>query len=293
MEKLNTAESRILRFINERPVAYRPEIAKCLGDVNATIILSQFLYWSNTPLVKKRGGWFYKTHDELYEETGITRKAQYTARKKLKEVGILEIDRKGVPAKNWYRVNLKTLAQYLDENVQMFHMEHQDVTNRDNKMSSTEHHLLQENTPESTALSEESCSSLLEEEEDDMEYVPEDDISYESDDDTERDSFGRTRSQAKKAKERRQAVKTKPERIVAEYFRRKGYTFENKFQEKEHLGRARKVANRSLKFYEWDTIEEAFDFVEEQYSDMWTIETVEKKIPDVKLQNEDNGETVL
>jgi hypothetical protein len=111
--KLSASELSTLRFIETRPVAYRPEIAKALKDVKSAILLSQFLYWSKTKTVVERGGWFYKTSSEIYEETGLSKQEQETARKKLTEYYILETKRVGMPAQNWYRVDLKKLISVL------------------------------------------------------------------------------------------------------------------------------------------------------------------------------------
>jgi hypothetical protein len=80
------------------PVAYYPRLAKFTGSVNAAILLSQFMYW------RGRGydGEVYKTQAEIEEETGLGKEEQRTAIRKLKELGVLVVEKKGMPAKNHF-----------------------------------------------------------------------------------------------------------------------------------------------------------------------------------------------
>lgn len=67
-------------------VAYYPNLTKKLGNVNASILLSQFIYWHDKtehPLG------VYKTQSEIQAETGLSRKEQETGRKVLRELGLI------------------------------------------------------------------------------------------------------------------------------------------------------------------------------------------------------------
>lgn len=66
-----------------RPIAYHRIFVTLTGSVTAAVMLSQAFYWSK--VTKNPAGWFYKTAEEWEEETGLSRKEQATARKKLKE----------------------------------------------------------------------------------------------------------------------------------------------------------------------------------------------------------------
>jgi len=96
-------------IIKDRPVAYHPDFAKALGSVQTALFLSQLLYWSD----KGKNGWIYKTQQEFYEETGLSRREQETARRKLKERGILEEKYQGIPRKLYYKVNFQKLAEVM------------------------------------------------------------------------------------------------------------------------------------------------------------------------------------
>lgn len=67
-------------------VAYYPNLTKKLGNVNASILLSQFIYWHDK--TEHLLG-VYKTQDEIKAETGLSRKEQETGRKVLRELGLI------------------------------------------------------------------------------------------------------------------------------------------------------------------------------------------------------------
>lgn len=90
-----------------RPVAYYPSLTKITGGATATILVCQLLYWTDKQ--QDPDGWIYKTQKELTEETGLSRYEQEGARTKLRDAGLLEEQRKGVPARLYYRVNLEAL----------------------------------------------------------------------------------------------------------------------------------------------------------------------------------------
>ena len=93
----------------DRPVAYHRVFRRVSGSTVAAVFLSQLWYWTRT-LPPERDGWLYKTQSEMEEETGLSRREQETARKHLKEQGLVEEQRKGNPAKLWYRIDQDTLA---------------------------------------------------------------------------------------------------------------------------------------------------------------------------------------
>ncbi|GHA85238.1 DnaT-like ssDNA-binding domain-containing protein [Modicisalibacter luteus] len=110
--------AQMLPALLGRPVAYQPVFARLPGvTVTAAIFLSQALFLTNTPTAQRRGGWFYKDQtgpeDSWQAETGMTAKQQLNARKQLVGLGVLEEQRRGMPAKTWYRVNLEELALQL------------------------------------------------------------------------------------------------------------------------------------------------------------------------------------
>jgi len=91
-------------------VAFYPAFRKVLGlNAAATQFLSQAVYWTE----RTDDGWFYKTTEEWNEELGLTVDEVKGARKKLKAIGILTEQRKGIPAKLYYKVDTDELLAVL------------------------------------------------------------------------------------------------------------------------------------------------------------------------------------
>ena len=94
-------------------VAYRPEFREISGSAAAAVMLSQFFYWSQNKTTRQRNGWFYKTASQITEETGLTRSEQETARRRLVTAGLMKEKLRGVPAKNWFRLDFPAIATQL------------------------------------------------------------------------------------------------------------------------------------------------------------------------------------
>ncbi|HII3686449.1 hypothetical protein NMW45_07440 [Pasteurella multocida] len=104
-----------------RSIAYRPALAKLFGGVTAEIFFEQIFYWQDKAENKELG--VYKTQSELEEETGLTRKEQETARKKLREIGILIETHKRLEHRMYFKINMERLDEILSTlaNVQTEH----------------------------------------------------------------------------------------------------------------------------------------------------------------------------
>ena len=74
-------------------------------------MLSQAVYWATR--TGENDGWFYKTQADWEAETGLSRYEQESARKALKERGILSEELRGLPAKLWFRINPEELVAHL------------------------------------------------------------------------------------------------------------------------------------------------------------------------------------
>ena len=104
-------------ILGSRPVAYYPALARRVGGVKAAVMLSQLLYWSFNSATQNRDGWFYKTIEEMEEETGLSRWEQEGARKDLQNRGLIETQTASFPAKHWYRVSMDSLIDFLSLSV--------------------------------------------------------------------------------------------------------------------------------------------------------------------------------
>lgn len=91
----------------DRPIAFQRSFVDLGAGITGALMLSQAVYW--TTRTNAEDGWFYKTIDEWQEETGLTRAEQETARKRLVKAGVLSEQRKGIPCKLYYRINIDVM----------------------------------------------------------------------------------------------------------------------------------------------------------------------------------------
>lgn len=101
-------------------VGYHPVFRKISGSVGAAVLLSQIWYWNmngkngESRIPEDRDGWFFKSMDEIAHETGMSRSEIETARKKLVSLSLLEEERRGVPAKLWFRLNVDKIIDEIN-----------------------------------------------------------------------------------------------------------------------------------------------------------------------------------
>ena len=119
----------------DRPIAFHRAFIELGVGVTGALLLSQALYWSKR--TKHADKWFYKTQKEWTEETGMSRREIETARKKLRQLNILEEKKQGVPCKVFYRINEANLVGALEQtsmaesdNLECAEVEKPDVASR-------------------------------------------------------------------------------------------------------------------------------------------------------------------
>ena len=95
----------------DRPIAFHRCFVTLTGSVTAALMLSQAVYWQKR--TTNPDGWWYKSHEEWTEETGLKRRELEAARIKLRALEVLEEKRTGSPAKLWYRIDLNALEHAL------------------------------------------------------------------------------------------------------------------------------------------------------------------------------------
>ncbi len=105
----------ILRtFLSDRPIAFHPTLARLFGGINEALLFQQLAYWSNKG---SDPDWIYKTQKDLEEETTLTRTQQETARAKLRKLGVIEEQKRGLPAKLYFRIQWETVFELLHNQV--------------------------------------------------------------------------------------------------------------------------------------------------------------------------------
>ncbi|MGM7842540.1 hypothetical protein ACS78Y_02695 [Yersinia enterocolitica] len=95
-----------------RPIAYYPGLVPYLGSVNAVILFCQFFYWTGKE-TSEFG--IFKTTEEIESETGLTYEEQLTARKKLKQTGVLKETNKRLEHRIYYQIDTGRLDGMLSQ----------------------------------------------------------------------------------------------------------------------------------------------------------------------------------
>lgn len=104
---------KVTQYMKElgRVVAFHPGLKKITDSTTASILLSQFLYWSD----KMKDGWIWKSSEELEEETGLTKWEQITAKRILVERGLIIKEVKRLDHTTRYKVNRDKIDELWEE----------------------------------------------------------------------------------------------------------------------------------------------------------------------------------
>lgn len=92
-------------------MAYYPIYRQITGSTAAGILLSQLMYWFSAV----HGREFYKTDQEIIDETGLTDNELRNAKNKLRALPFIAINVKGVPPRTRYLVNSEILFREIHE----------------------------------------------------------------------------------------------------------------------------------------------------------------------------------
>jgi hypothetical protein len=110
-----SSRATVRHLVGRRVVAYHPSFAAIGGGVTAGLLLAQLFYWHDRG--SDPDGWIYKTQAEWEEETGLSRWEQETARRRLRERGLVEEKLAGLPARLYYRLDVERLIALLSARV--------------------------------------------------------------------------------------------------------------------------------------------------------------------------------
>jgi hypothetical protein len=110
---MNARDIEIAKTLLKRPVAFHWALARVCESVNAGLMLSQSIYWSER--TDDPEGWFYKTRVDWFNELCIGKDKQITAREILRELGFIKEKLEGNPPKLYFQVQFanvyKAVAQ--------------------------------------------------------------------------------------------------------------------------------------------------------------------------------------
>lgn len=120
--QLNWQDDAAVFELLGQPIVFHRSLVDITGSATASLMLSHSVVQTVRILNKRPDGWFYKSRDEWHRETGLSRWEQETARKVLKELGVLEEKRtlevradQDAARVMYYRVNLQRLEEMLSK----------------------------------------------------------------------------------------------------------------------------------------------------------------------------------
>lgn len=112
-------QKRLIDQILSDTVAYRKIFFRITGTVDAALLLSQMWFWRK--IAEKSGQKkFYKTREQWYAETGLSKYEQLQARKRLKTLGYIREITQRIDSNSevvWYYVNVGVIHKAIKDEV--------------------------------------------------------------------------------------------------------------------------------------------------------------------------------
>jgi hypothetical protein len=110
-QQAQSHRQKIKDMLPNRVVGYSPDLAKIVGGATTGLFLSQLLFLSDKGANPE--GWVYKSETEMGRETGLTKREQQTARRKLLSLGVIAIMRGGWKNTYHFKVLWEKLYQVI------------------------------------------------------------------------------------------------------------------------------------------------------------------------------------
>jgi hypothetical protein len=142
---------KVKDLLPNRTVGYSPDLARAVGGATIGLFLSQLLFLSDKGANTE--GWVYKSEQEMGRETGLTKREQQTARRKLLALGVIQIVRQGFKFTYHFRIVWERLYQVIASSLQTQNVPTekpkplQNVTTQSEQNVSTEPPEWQQNVP--------------------------------------------------------------------------------------------------------------------------------------------------
>jgi hypothetical protein len=112
-QKAQTHRQKVKDLLPNRIVGYSPDLARAVGGATIGLFLSQLLFLSDKGT--NTDGWVYKSEAEMGRETGLTKREQQTARRKLLSLGVIQIVRRGFKFTYHFKVIWERLYQVIEK----------------------------------------------------------------------------------------------------------------------------------------------------------------------------------
>jgi hypothetical protein len=110
-QKAQSCRQQVKEMLPNRIVGYSPDLARIVGGATIGLFLSQLLFLSDKGANPE--GWVYKSEAEMGKETGLTKREQQTARRKLLALGVIAILRGGWKNTYHFKVLWEKLYQVI------------------------------------------------------------------------------------------------------------------------------------------------------------------------------------
>jgi hypothetical protein len=110
-QQAHSHRQKIKEMLPNRVVGYSPDLARIVGGATIGLFLNQLLFLSDKGANPE--GWVYKSEQEMGKETGLTKREQQTARRKLLSLGVIAIIRGGWKNTYHFKVIWERLYQVI------------------------------------------------------------------------------------------------------------------------------------------------------------------------------------
>src|SRR5918999_789257 len=110
-QRAQSHRQKVKDMLPNRVVGYSPDLARIVGGATTGLFLSQLLFLSDKGANPEE--WVYKSEQEMGKETGLTKREQQTARRKLLSLGIIAIMRGGWKNTYHFKVIWEKLYQVI------------------------------------------------------------------------------------------------------------------------------------------------------------------------------------
>jgi hypothetical protein len=114
-QKAQNHRQKVKDLLPNRIVGYSPDLARAVGGATIGLFLSQLLFLSDKGA--NPDGWIYKSEAEMGKETGLSKREQQTARRKLLSLGVLAIERRGFKFTYHFKVIWERLYQVIEQSL--------------------------------------------------------------------------------------------------------------------------------------------------------------------------------
>jgi hypothetical protein len=114
-QKAQNHRQKVKEMLPNRTVGYSPDLARIVGGATIGLFLNQLLFLSDKGA--NIDGWVYKSEAEMGRETGLTKREQQTARRKLLALGVIAIMRGGFRNTYHFKVLWERLYQVIEKSL--------------------------------------------------------------------------------------------------------------------------------------------------------------------------------